>query len=255
VIEIIGNSIIVAHSLCGVMYLQCKDILRNSLCKQRTFLAIDNISDNHQSIEEAKTFLEVPYHIDSLVVVTARSSSVLRLLGLDGDAYLEMPDLEEANALNLFLHHAVGGKQFLEDEEKHDIMTCISRCYFSKGNGEGYHYHPLALKALGLQLGCHGENPSLWVKNLPRVRNFNFFSGGNPVFDILRSSFDLLPPRDQAMFMDVGCFCKLPHSLEISQLIEWLCAAHKQDEEQVALRVQISLPSFASFRCEVFCIL
>jgi len=175
---------------------ECKDILRKSLSKQRTFLAIDNISDSHQSIQLVKTLLELPYHTSSLVVVTARSQSVFELLGLSGDAYLEMPDLGEVDAMRLFLHHAIGGKEFFEDEEKRDIMTCVRRCYFSKGGGQGHHYHPLALQSLGLQLGCQSKNPSLWVKHLPRVRAFNYLSGGNPVFDILRSGFDLLSPED-----------------------------------------------------------
>jgi len=217
-------------------------------------LAIDNISDNHQSIQLAKTFLEFPYHVESLVVVTARSQSVLELLGLDGDAYLEMPDLGEVDAVRLFLHHVVGGKEFFEDKEKCDIMTCVRRCYFSKGDGQGHHYHPLALQSLGLQLGCHGENPSLWVKHLPRARTFNFLSGGNPMFDIMRSSFDLLPPRDQALFMDVGCFSyqdpryRGPYFEGLN--VGWLCDVQKLDEEEIIVRVYLPILSFTSSRCE-----
>jgi len=192
--------------------------------------------------------------MDSLVVVTARSQGALKLLGLDGDACLEMLDLQEADAMTLFLHHAAGGKQFFEDEEKLDVMTCLRRCYFSKGNGQGYHYHPLVLEALGLQLGCHGERPSLWVKKLKMVETFNFLSGENPVFDILRRSFDLLPPSDQTLFMDVGCFSNSIYSSGLPINIGWLCFSHNQDEEELALRVQILLLSFVSFRCEVFII-
>lgn len=70
------------------------------------------------------------------------------------------------------------------------------------------------------------------------MKNFNFFLGGNPVFDILRSSFDLLPQRDKTMFMDVGCFHKTFNSFDLPHLIEWLSAAHKQDEEQVTRRLE-----------------
>jgi len=167
--------------------------LRKSLFRQRTFLAIDNILDNHQSIQYAKTFLEVPYHMESWVVVTACSRGALELLGLDEDACLEMPNLGELDAMNLFLHPAIGSKQLFEDGEMHDTMTCVRRCYFSKGNEGVCHYLPLALQSLELQLGCYGENPSLWVKHLLQMKAFNFFPRENPVFDILRSSFDLLP--------------------------------------------------------------
>lgn len=80
------------------------------------------------------------------------------------------------------------------------IAQCVARCYFRKGNGEGFHYHPLALEVLGRQLGCRGENPSEWVHNL------GVSSKETVVFDVLRTSFDLLDAREQALFMDVGFF-------------------------------------------------
>jgi len=104
-------------------------------------------------------FLEALYHKESLVIVTARSKSVLECLGIDGDACVEMPKLEEVDAMKLILHHAAEGKEFSGDEDKGDILKCIQRCYFSEGIGLGYHYHPLALEALGLQLGYETKNP------------------------------------------------------------------------------------------------
>lgn len=46
----------------------------------------------------------------------------------------------------------------------------------------------LALKVLGMHLGSlSGHNPADWLKNLPKVRNFNFhFPEENPVFRIIR---------------------------------------------------------------------
>lgn len=106
--------------------------------------------------------------------------------------------------MRLFLYYAAHGKKFsVEEDNKHNILECIIlRYYFKKGDKEGSHYHPLALEALGLQLGVLGQEPSEWVKNLPRVKNFDYLSGENPHFDILRSSFKLLSATDQSLSMD-----------------------------------------------------
>jgi len=226
--------------------------LRTSLSKQRVLLAIDNVLDDYESIKHAKMFLEVPFHEESLVIVTARSKSILERLGIDGDACLEMPELEEVDAMKLFLHHAAHGKQFIEDENKSNILKCIQRCYFSKGVGLGHHYHPLALEALGLQLYYHGETPLEWVKNLPRVRTFGYLSRRNPVFDILRSNFDLLPSSEQSLFMDVGFFYQLRRQLFHTSSIQWLCNVYKENEDAIKHRVYSFCLSFTSFMCCVF---
>jgi hypothetical protein len=79
------------------------------------------------------------------------------------------------------LYHVACGKQFASTEEEHDILQCIDRYCFDKGGRRGFHYHPLALEALGLQLCCVEDKPSEWVKHLPRVKNFNYFAGENEV--------------------------------------------------------------------------
>jgi hypothetical protein len=231
-----------------VMHMQCKDILWKRISSQRTFLAIDNIWNDSQSIKHAKMILGAPFHKESLVIVTARSWSIIELLGINRDACIEMPELGENDATNLFLFHAACGKQFAEEEEKHDILQCVRRCYFQKGGGRGSHYHPLALEALGLQLGCLGGKPSEWVKHLPRVRNFCYFAGENPVFDILRNGFDLLPPIDQTLFLDVVYYKPFlfpfpSYQLFDMELMEWLCLVYKQDEDEIKNRVEPLLQS------------
>lgn len=48
-----------------------------------------------------------------------------------------------------------------------------------------------------------GEKPSEWVEKLPSVKNFNYLGGENLVFNILRSSFDMLGPSEQSLFIDL----------------------------------------------------
>jgi hypothetical protein len=215
---------------------QCRDILRRTLSRERTFLAVDNVWGDHQSIEQAKMFLKS----DSLVIVTSRSQRTLELLGVDEDALFEVPDLGLEDAMNLFLYHAAGGKKFVQEGEKRDILECLRRCYFQKGDGGDWHYHPLAVEALGLQLSCVGDKPSEWVKNLtPRVKNFSYLSGVNPVFGILRSSFDLLPLCEQCLFMDLVFFIPVHSIHEKVDMEEWLCLVHKEDEVEIKCRVML----------------
>jgi hypothetical protein len=63
-------------------------------------------------VKHAKMVLEAPYHKGSLVIVTARSKNILELLGIYGDACIEMLELGEGDAMNLFLYHAACRKQF-----------------------------------------------------------------------------------------------------------------------------------------------
>ena len=122
-------------------------------------------------------------------------------------------------------------------------MGCIRRCYFGKGGGNGGHYHPLALEALGLQLGCVGERPCEWVKQLPRIRNFSYFAGENPVFDVLRSSFDQLPPTERSLFLDLVIYRpfdvpKCEFGGWMGEMMEWLCLVYKEGEDDIKSRVQ-----------------
>jgi len=76
------------------------------------------------------------------------------------------------------------------------------------------------------------------VKNLPRIRTFSYLSRTNPVFDILRSNFDSLPSSEQNLFMDVGLFRQLYGEFFETSGMQWLCNAHKEDED--AIRHQIN---------------
>ena len=170
--------------------------------KEKVFLAIDNISDN-KSIDEAKKYLQAGYCSGSIVMVTSRALGHLTYLRIDKSACFEMPRLGKDEAMALFLYHA----EPRTEVDKKVLNRCIKRCYFSKGNNKlrSSHYHPLALKVLGSQLGA--EDPKEWKLQLKEVDVFNQRrERENPVFSILRRSFDELKPEDQLLFMDVALF-------------------------------------------------
>lgn len=134
----------------------------------------------------------------------SQALEILSFLGIRKSECFEMPGLELEDAKSLFLHHAAYGIQFSNNDNKYVIEECIAHCYFCKGKNKDGHYLPLALKALGVQLGCVGKSPSEWMKALPKVRDFNYLQEEeNPVFSILRSSFDCLQSTYQNLFMDL----------------------------------------------------
>jgi hypothetical protein len=155
------------------------------------------------------------------------------------------------DARNLFLYHAAKGKQFTSKEDNHFIAECVGRCYFQKGEKQGYHYLPLALKALGMQLGCLGNNPVEWKKGLSKVRNFNYFCEQNPVFGILRLNFDRLQAQEQTLFMDIALYCPLNSGSSmdgVPDLIRWLSLVHRQKLEDSENQVQTCLPILRIYR-------
>ena len=93
------------------------------------------------------------------MIVTARSQSILAYLGIDESKCFEVPELGEVEARNLLLYHAAKGKEFTSNEDNHIIGECLAHCFFRKSRKHGFHYLRLALKALGMQLRCLGNNP------------------------------------------------------------------------------------------------
>jgi hypothetical protein len=177
--------------------------------KQAVFLAIDNMSDNIKSIEQAKIFLSAGFDNGSIVIVTARSLEVLKLchLGIDGSNCLEMPELQKDEAKSLFMENANFDCETRMDVDDEIIDSCLKRCYFKKGDGKSYHYHPLALKVLGVQLGCSKYDRNKWATKLKELDLFNLHrEEEHPIFSILRKSFDILSSMDRMLFMDVALF-------------------------------------------------
>lgn len=235
--------------------LQCKHILWDEMSfQQKTFLAVDGVWDDSKSIEQAKMFLEAPFHEGSVVLVTARSQSTLAFLGIDESKCFEMPELGKADAKKLFLYYAAKGKQFVTYEDNQNIEKCLRCCYYQRSEKQGSHYLPLALKALGLQLSRLGNNPSYWMKSLSKIKDFNHISEEeNPVFSIIRLNFDRLSVKEQALFMDIALYWPQRQFLDddifrntyqdVMGLFEWLSLVHRQTLEDTETQVYIIVSS------------
>ena len=128
--------------------------------RRPVFLAIDNISDTVESIDQAKTYLKAGYNQGSRVIVAARSLRQLTGLGISESECLEMPELELDEDRSLFLDQFEQIPENIDDDKEELLMRCVKRCCFRKGNSVNYQFIPLALRALGVQL-CYilGFNP------------------------------------------------------------------------------------------------
>ena len=197
--------------------------------KEAVFLAIDNMSDTHASIEEAKRYLSAKLPLGSIVIVTTRYKKALPRLGLSmDDECMKMPELEFEEARSLFVKSC----DLRNKDDEQLIKCCVKRCYFqSEEQRTSYHYHPLALDVLGRELAWF-DDPKEWVKQLDMIDK-DIFNQSNerehPIFSILRKSFDALAEGDQLLFMDV---LFLPNDLDQMYysnvtLVEWLGMVHR----------------------------
>jgi hypothetical protein len=59
-----------------------------------------------------------------------------------------MPELQKDEAKSLFMENAIFDYETRMEVDDEIIDSCLKRCYFKKGYGKSYHYHPLALKVL-----------------------------------------------------------------------------------------------------------
>ncbi|KAG0604044.1 hypothetical protein M758_10G140000 [Ceratodon purpureus] len=236
------------HEVFGGLQIdQCRDQLKRNLVQEAVFLAIDNVSDNPDSITNAKTYLAAKWAKGSVIIVTARSLDTLLLLHQYIEAHncIEMPGLEKDEAKSLFLKHVICGRDDTIEMDEELVKSCVERCYFSKG--VGHHYIPLALKVLGEQLGCIGYDADRWKAQLNKVETFELelFGTQHPIFSILRTSFDSLPDKAQMLFMDVALFLPGAAPPHIEQyytdsynLFDWLSMVHGVNIDEMVLRME-----------------
>ena len=214
--------------------------LKSHIVKRRVFLALDNVSDD--SREQAKSYFEAIIGDGSMVLVTACAVDQLQYLGVHKDNCFAMLELEVEEAKSLF----IGYTQLKKNEIDQKLLEeCMERCYFSKGQSssfDGMHYHSLALKVLGCEVGDLARQSNMigQVALIKMINTFNLsWRKEHPVFSILRSSFDSLLEEDQLLFLDV-VFC-LPDNrmVFLCSWMEWLSMVHGENDNDIALRVSV----------------
>jgi hypothetical protein len=227
------------------VYLQCKDVLKDKeIWKQKSFLTIDNVWDDFDSLEQGNLFLRAPLVEGSWVIITSRFRKTLKSLYVDKKACFEMPELDKDDARQMFLHYANNGEEFENRVDVNAIEECIKSCYFCKGDGQGSHYHPLSLKALGIFLQYEGKGPCVWMENLQKLKESSYLREPvNPLFNILRTNFDRLPKGEQELFMDLAMFSPSRTWTREADLMDWLCLVHNKEKGVIENWVCSQFPS------------
>ena len=205
--------------------------LKKRIQGELVFLALDNVPDDYNSIQTARKYLKGGYGDGSIILVTARSLDILMKLNLEENQCLEMPDLEEDEARSIFFKET--GLLFENEIDEKLIRRCIQLCHFCKADGRRWHYHPLALKVLGQQLG---SNIQMWEVQLNKIDSINQLEDvEDAIFYIMRSSFASLNQKLQLIFMDLALILNY-FALE---KIEWLCIVHEESIEDMKDMVSI----------------
>ena len=208
--------------------------LNKRLGTQRIFLALDNVQDNYNSLKVAQSFLRAQLGFGSVVLVSARTLDVLKMVNLNESQCMEMPELEEDEARSLFLEYtnvsACG-----HDVDEALVKHCLRRCHFLKGDGENRHYHPLALKVLGEQFGWDSR---LWEAQLMKIDTFNQLGDlEHPVFCIFKNSYDSLNREQQLVFMDLALIPS-DDGYDVTT-VRILCLLHQERMEEMKDMVSI----------------
>lgn len=195
---------------------QLVGLLKTRLHQRKVFLVLDNVWENR--IDDVRRLLEVGLQSapGSKILVTSRSLLVLKRLSITANDCIQMPNLTEQDATDLFLHHAAPNlSQPINEREREIIKRCVGQCLFSKRDLGGfmYHlnasqYHPLALKVWGCQLRDISEvDPSRWMESSRKLQ-FSKATKQN-IFSVLRQGYDALCMTDQNIFLDLALF--VPH--------------------------------------------
>jgi hypothetical protein len=217
--------------------------LKSHAVKERVFLALDNVSD--ESKEQAKSYLEANFGGGSVVLVTARSLDQLQCLGIHKDHCFAMLELELEEAKSLFLSYTRLKKNEVDQEL---LEKCVERCYFFNGlsstsSSGGYHYHPLALRVLGSEVGDFIRlDMTRQAAMLTRIVTFNLSrKKEHGVFSILRSSFDSLLEEDQLLFLLIALVLPLLLISEFSvSAMEWLGMVHGKEANDIEWMVSFA---------------
>ncbi|KAG0618882.1 hypothetical protein M758_4G098300 [Ceratodon purpureus] len=175
-------------------------LLKEHLPNHCVLLVLDNVWDNVDALEEAKSYLTLPFKKGSIVLVTSRTMETLKRIPVDikWHKFFEMPVLEVEEARSLLAQSAGCSISSLNSEaEKEELERLLNVCCFNSATKKS-RYHPFIIKVLGAKVG---NDPSKWkdIMGFKHVIN----EKRNPFFSRLRLGYDDLPKKTQKMYLDL----------------------------------------------------
>ncbi|KAG0622823.1 hypothetical protein M758_3G126300 [Ceratodon purpureus] len=219
---------------------QGRTLMRNFLEQDRikrqsgVFLALDNVSGDQRSLDEARAYLEAGFCPKSRIIVTSRGQNIVEGLLSHSKFCKPVPSLTQKEAETVFLKMVAPGEilSALTDEERRSLALCVEQCRFPRGRDQQYHflssrqYHPMAIRALAncfQNQAINKKSLSAWKKYLEAVDR-----GHSPnLFSILEMQFKSLEPIEQLFFLDIALFGdKMSISLSAENWVTWLGGLH-----------------------------
>ena len=203
----------------------------------KVFLALDNVTDAPEILEEVLWYLSVSYGVGSMILVT-HAVKISSELQISKRHCLEVPDLNEAEAISLFLQAGPSNKHLefstYSDDEQLRVVEGVWRALFTRTSRSRKQFHPLALAS---RLGRLIDKPEQWRNTLANLDLKFTQHKDHPIFSILGSSFEMLPEEEKLIFMDVALF-KPSCAIVKEDICKWLSLVHqlpyKDIEEHVS---------------------
>ncbi len=195
------------HDLCGKRLCKDENVNKEDLDKIRQCMILKKMLVVVDNVGKEENLTSLPIFIDkvaknptfkSRVLVNCRNWQNLKS-HVSEDGKVVMKPLEEKQARELFMFHALGNGNHVPIEDFNDIcMKIIKAC-------GGL---PLSLKVLGSFL-CNIKELEMWEGALSTLKSGQSFTGGNDnekLWIKLRISYDHLDEQHKNMFLDIACF-------------------------------------------------
>ncbi len=211
----------------------------------KVFLALDNVTDAPDILEEVLWYLSVSYGVGSMILVTSRSLEVLLSeLQIAKSHCLEVPDLNESEAISLFLQACPSNKHqklsSYSGDEQLRVVEGVQKALFPRTSRSDEQFHPLALKALACRLDKFINNPEQWRNTLANLDLKFTQHKDHPIFSILGSSFEMLPGEEKLHFMDIALF-KPSCAIVKEDICKWLSLVHQLPYEDIEEHVSFPI--------------
>lgn len=202
--------------------------IRKTFSRQKVLIVLDDVDELSQL--DALAGDCTWFGEGSRIIITTRNERLLLAHGINEDIY-NVDLLNTDEALQLFSLYAFRMNTPTKDFEQHAHLVV----QYAAG-------HPLTLKVLGNSL--RGRDMKKWITTLDRLKEIP----KTETLETLKVSFDALEDIEKEIFLDIACFFKGWHSVEVYKILD--CCGF-DTEKWVSDLVQRALVSISSERLDM----
>ncbi|KAL7614475.1 hypothetical protein Lser_V15G07527 [Lactuca serriola] len=202
--------------------------IRKMFSRQKVLIVLDDVDELSQL--DALAGDCTWFGEGSRIIITTRNERLLLAHGINEDIY-NVDLLNTDEALQLFSLYAFRMNTPTKDYEQHAHLVV----QYAAG-------HPLTLKVLGNSL--RGRDMKKWITTMDRLKEIPKAE----TLETLKVSFDALEDIEKEIFLDIACFFKGWHSVEVYKILD--CCGF-DTEKWVSDLVQRALVSISSERLDM----